>query len=156
MKKLDSKSNKETLEEWVKRLREENSKLKSQKTAKEAKLKEARKELKKRRKDCDCNRRTKEIVIEPIYRHSYSLLVVQLCVLIYIRTNYGLLTVVKILEIFNEVFEGKCGKVPCYNTVENWMKKLGLSTFENDNKPTDKKFVYIIDESIMVNERNFF
>jgi hypothetical protein len=63
---------------------------------------------------------------------------------------------VKILEIFNEVFEGKCGKVPCYNTVENWMKKLGLSTFENDNKPTDKKFVYIIDESIMVNERNFF
>lgn len=31
------------------------------------------------------------------------------------------------------------------------MKKLGLSTYENDNKPTDKKFAYIIDESIMVN-----
>ena len=57
----------------------------------------------------------------------------------------------KILEIFNEVLEGKCGKVPCYNTVENWMKKLGLSTYENDNKPTDKKFAYVIDESIMVN-----
>ena len=57
----------------------------------------------------------------------------------------------KILEIFNEVLEGKCGKVPCYNTVENWMKKLGLYTYENDNKPTDKKFAYIIDESIMVN-----
>lgn len=49
------------------------------------------------------------------------------------------------------MLEGKCGKVPCYNTVENWMKKLGLSTYENDNKPTDKKFAYIIDESIMVN-----
>ncbi|WP_239473423.1 MULTISPECIES: hypothetical protein [Bacteroides] len=71
--------------------------------------------------------------------------------MIYIRTNCGLRTVVKILEIFNEVLEGKCGKVPCYNTVENWMKKLGLSTYENDNKPTDKKFAYIIDESIMVN-----
>ena len=57
----------------------------------------------------------------------------------------------KILEIFNDVLEGKYGKVPCYNTVENWMKKLGLSAYENDSKPTDKKFAYIIDESIMVN-----
>lgn len=57
----------------------------------------------------------------------------------------------KILEIFNEVLEGKCGKVQCYNTVENWMEKLGLYTCENDNKPTDKKFAYIIDESVMVN-----
>ncbi len=151
MKKSDSKSNKETLEEEVKRLRKENSKLKSQKAAKEAKLKEARKELKKRRKDRDCDRRTNEIVIDPIPGHRYSLLIIQLCVLIYIRTNCGLRTVVKILEIFNEVLEGKCGKVPCYNTVENWMKKLGLSTYENDNKPTDKKFAYVIDESIMVN-----
>ena len=31
------------------------------------------------------------------------------------------------------------------------MKKLGLSTYENDSKPTDKKFACIIDESIMVN-----
>lgn len=57
----------------------------------------------------------------------------------------------KILEIFNEALEGKCGKIPSYNTVENWMKKLGLSTYENDSKPTDKKFACIIDESIMVN-----
>lgn len=49
------------------------------------------------------------------------------------------------------MLEGKCGKVPCYNTVENWIKKLGLSTYENDGKPTDKKFAYIIDESIMIN-----
>ena len=43
MKKVDSKPHKETLEEEV-----ENAKLKSQKAAKEAKLKEARKELKKK------------------------------------------------------------------------------------------------------------
>lgn len=48
MKKVDSKSHKETLGEEVKRLRKENAKLKSQKAAKEAKLKEARKELKKK------------------------------------------------------------------------------------------------------------
>ena len=48
MKKLDSKPNKETLEEEVKRLRKENAKLKSQKVADKAKLKEAKKELKKK------------------------------------------------------------------------------------------------------------
>ena len=48
MKKVDSKPQKETLEEEVKRLRKENAKLKSQKAAKEAKLKETRKELKKK------------------------------------------------------------------------------------------------------------
>jgi ribosomal protein S4E len=48
MKKLDLKSHKETLEEEVKRLRKENAKLKSQKVADKAKLKEAKKELKKK------------------------------------------------------------------------------------------------------------
>ena len=48
MKKVDSKSHKETMEEEVKRLRKENAKLKSQKAANEAKLKETRKELKKK------------------------------------------------------------------------------------------------------------
>ena len=45
MEKLDLKSHKETLEEEVKRLRKENAKLKSQKVADKAKLKEAKKEL---------------------------------------------------------------------------------------------------------------
>ena len=48
MRKVDSKSNKETLEKEVRRLRKENAKLKSQKAAKEAKLKEAQKELKRK------------------------------------------------------------------------------------------------------------
>lgn len=48
MKKIDSISQKETLEEEIKRLRKENAKLKSQNASKEAKLKEARKELKKK------------------------------------------------------------------------------------------------------------
>ncbi|WP_320979863.1 MULTISPECIES: hypothetical protein [Bacteroides] len=48
MKKLDPKPNKETLGEEVKRLRKENAKLKSQKESSKAKLKEAKKELKKK------------------------------------------------------------------------------------------------------------
>ena len=84
--------------------------------------------------------------------HRYSLLVIKLCILIYTRTNCGLRTVVKILEIFGEVFEGKCGKVPCYNTVENWMKKLGLSVYENDRTPCrGGKYAVVVDESIFIN-----
>lgn len=79
-------------------------------------------------------------------------MIIKLCVLLYVRTNCGLRTVVKILEIFDEVFESKCGKIPCYNTVENWMKKLGLSVYENDRKPCPgKKYAMVIDESIMIN-----
>lgn len=48
MKKVDSKSNKEPLEGEVKRLRKENAKLKSHKEADKAKLKEIKKELKKK------------------------------------------------------------------------------------------------------------
>ncbi|MDB9153819.1 hypothetical protein [Parabacteroides distasonis] len=48
MKKIDSKPDKETLEEEVKRLRKENAKLKTQKATDKAKLKEMEKELKKK------------------------------------------------------------------------------------------------------------
>lgn len=73
MKKVDSKSHKEILQE-VKRLRKENAKLKFLKAAKEAKLKEMRKELKKRRKDHDCDRRTNEIVIDLFPNLNYNIL----------------------------------------------------------------------------------
>lgn len=81
---------------------------------------------KKRRHDDNLDQRAERITFDAVPGHRYSLLVIKLCILIYTRTNCGLRTVVKILEIFGEVFEGKCGKVPCYNTVENWMKKLWL------------------------------
>lgn len=48
MKKSDSKPNKETQEEELKRLRKENAKLKSQKEADKTKMDEMKKELKKK------------------------------------------------------------------------------------------------------------
>jgi cell division protein FtsB len=48
MKKLDSKSNKETSEKEIKRLQKENAKLKSKEKAYKAKMKEMSKELKKK------------------------------------------------------------------------------------------------------------
>ena len=67
------------------------------------------------------------------------------------RTGCGLRTVVKILEVFSEVLGENFGKSPCYNTVENWIKKLGLSVYQDDQPCKGKKFAMIMDESIAIN-----
>ena len=67
------------------------------------------------------------------------------------RTGCGLRTVVKILEVFSEVLGKNFGKSPCYNTVKNWIKKLGLSVYQDDQPCKGKKFAMVMDESIAIN-----
>ena len=67
------------------------------------------------------------------------------------RTGCGLRTVVKILEVFSEVLGENFGKSPCYNTEENWIKKLGLSVYQDDQPCKGKKFAMVMDESIAIN-----
>ena len=67
------------------------------------------------------------------------------------RTPCGLRTVVTILEIFAELLGDTFGKVPCYNTIENWVKKLGLSVYQDEQPCKDKKFAMVVDESIAIN-----
>lgn len=67
------------------------------------------------------------------------------------RTPCGLRTVVTVLETFAELLGDAFGKVPCYNTVENWVKKLGLSVYQDDQPCKDKKFAMVVDESIAIN-----
>ena len=74
-----------------------------------------------------------------------------LCVLIYVRTGCGLRTVISIIGIFEEVLGDSFGKIPCYNSVANWVRKLGLSVYEED-APQGGKYAHIIDESIMINK----
>lgn len=69
----------------------------------------------------------------------------------YVKTGCGLRTIVDILDIFEEVLGEPFGKVPCYNSVANWVRKLGLSVYEEDT-PQDQKYGVVIDESIMVNK----
>ncbi len=76
MKKSDSIPNKESLEKEVKRLRKENAKLQSQREADKARMSEMKKELKKRRADLGHQRRTREIALEAVPGHRYSLLIV--------------------------------------------------------------------------------
>lgn len=75
-----------------------------------------------------------------------------ICVLIYTQTGCGLRTVVSILQIFEKVLGSAFGKAPSYNTVRNWILKLGLSVYTDDIPKKMKKFSVIIDESIMINK----
>ena len=67
------------------------------------------------------------------------------------RTPCGLRTVVTIMEIFAGLLGDTFGKVPCYNTVENWVKKLGLSVYQDEQPCRNKKFAMVVDESIAIN-----
>ena len=103
MKKSESTSRKETPEEELKRLRKENKSLKASKATLKAskdKLKAEKKalkaELKKRRHDGNLEQRAERITFDAVPGHRDSLLVIKLCILIYIRTNCGLRTLVKI------------------------------------------------------------
>ena len=78
-----------------------------------------RRNFKKRRCEDNIDRRTKSITLEPVPGHRFPFIVIQLCVLSYMRTPCRLRTVVTILEIFAELLGDAFGKVPCYNTVEN-------------------------------------
>ena len=55
-----------------------------------------RRSLKKRRSEDNIDRRTKSITLEPVPGHRFPLIVIQLCVLIYMRTPCGLRKVVTI------------------------------------------------------------
>ncbi len=67
------------------------------------------------------------------------------------RTPCGPRTVVTVPETFAGLPGDAFGKVPCYNTVENWVKKLGLSVYQDDQPCKDKKFAMVVDESIAIN-----
>lgn len=91
------------------------------------------------------------ITLEPIARHQYSELVVRLCELLYTRHSIGLRQVVSILKTFNEVFGEILGKIPCHNTIENWIKKSGLKVYESAGSEfQDSAYGQIVDESMMI------
>ena len=104
MKKLDSKQHKETPEEELKRLRKRVKQLEG-KEVKNTKhyQRSSERTQKKRRSENNYDQRTKSITLAPVPGHRFPLVVIQLCVLIYMRTGCGLRTVVKILEVFSEV-----------------------------------------------------
>lgn len=58
---------------------------------------------------------------------------------------------VEILNIINDSFDGLLGKIPSYNTIEDWVKKCGLDVYEKAGETLHNvDYAQIIDESMMI------
>jgi len=55
------------------------------------------------------------------------------------------------MRAFNEVYDNVLGEIPCANTIDLWVRKCGLSTYEqNISDLSGEKHCLIIDESMML------
>ncbi len=71
--------------------------------------------------------------------------------MLYSRVDCGFRSVVDILSVINDTFDGLLGAVPCYNTIENWVKKCGLQVYETAGASLkNKDYAGVIDESMMI------
>lgn len=71
--------------------------------------------------------------------------------MLYTRVNCGLRQVVEILNVLDDVFEGLLGTIPCYNSIENWVKKCGLKVYETASEELHgTQYAQIVDESMMM------
>jgi len=87
----------------------------------------------------------------PIKRHKYSEFIVSLAVEIYILSGCGLRKTVKIIELLNKKLAWELEEIPCYNSIENWVKKGGYHTYQESGlKNTKADYSCIVDESILL------
>ncbi len=71
--------------------------------------------------------------------------------MLYTRVKCGLRQVVEILNVMNETFEVLLGTIPCYNSIENWVKKCGLHVYETAPEALHgTQYAEIVDESMMI------
>lgn len=106
---------------------------------------------KKRRSEDSADQRTRTITFEPVKRHGYSEFIVRLSTMLYTNVNCGFRQVVKILDVVNDAFDGLLGKTPCHNTIENWVKKCGLTAYETAGASLQgAEYAQIVDESMMI------
>lgn len=69
----------------------------------------------------------------------------------------GARSIVKVMEVFNEVFENTLGELPCANTIDLWVRKCGLATYNsNASKMAGAPYCTMIDESMMIGSNKLF
>jgi transposase-like protein len=90
------------------------------------------------------------IPLQPIKRHKFSEFIVSLSVQLYVKSGCGFRGVTNILSVLKELL-GWDFVIPCHNSVENWVKKSGLSIYKEPEKSITKKdYAIITDESMMI------
>jgi hypothetical protein len=96
-------------------------------------------------------KKAKTITLQPIKRHKYAVFIVLLSVQLYVKTGCGLRGVVTILSILKEILGSDYMDIPCYSSIENWVKKSGLSIYKEPEKEITKDdYGMITDESMMI------
>lgn len=82
-------------------------------------------------------------------RHHYSLLAISLCVKLRAQAGCSYRGICKILLILQGSFDLGLRRLPCANTVENWVSKMGYYYMEHAQESLPSKEVcLILDESI--------
>ncbi|KAA6310005.1 hypothetical protein EZS27_038613, partial [termite gut metagenome] len=139
------------LQEKLKQAEKENKSLMQKLETANSKKAKLQTELKKRRTENQTEQRTTTITLEPITGHRYSELAVRLSSLLYTRCGCGLRSVITILEVINETFEGILGEIPCYNTIGNRIRKYGLYEYNSSGESlVDEHYAEVVDESMMI------
>ena len=114
--------------------------------------KDSSKANKKRRQDNNIERGTRKVVVSPVRGHKFSELAIKLATVIYSNVGCGLRSVVNLLEIIDETFDGVFqGELPSHTEISNWAKKNGLATcMDSGKRLSGMKYCEIIDEYITV------
>ncbi|MFQ5583566.1 MAG: hypothetical protein ACE5GL_03930 [Calditrichia bacterium] len=86
-------------------------------------------------------------------RHQYPIWLVALCVRLRIDAGSSYESICKILVILQTSFHLSLPKLPCANTIQNWVSKVGLYSMKNMDADLENKELSLIpDESIRLGE----
>jgi len=93
----------------------------------------------------------KIIELKKITRHSYPDFTVKLAVELYIYSHCGFEKVSGLIKYLNELLGLGIERIPCANTIENWVKKTGYSLYhQTPEELSEKEYATIMDESMML------
>jgi len=85
--------------------------------------------------------------------HHYTTWLVTLSILLRVKCNCSYESTIKILMLLNSYFHLGLDKLPCRNTVQNWVSKVGLYSLEKEpSKWLNQEVSIIIDESIRLGQ----
>lgn len=90
-----------------------------------------------------------------VKRHHFPLYIITLCIQLRIQAGCSYRGICKILQVLKLNYLLEIQKIPCANTIENWVSKTGHYCIENASESLDcKTFCLIMDECINLgNER---
>lgn len=85
--------------------------------------------------------------------HHYTTWLITLCILLRTKCNCSYGSIIKILTLLNEYFHLNLKKIPCGNTIQNWVSKVGLYRLKSvHTELANEEVSIIIDESIRLGQ----